>query len=91
MPALALLKIWAWTDRWYTAPGKDASDIWMFLRHYADAGNGDCRHVNSAPMPGRGVKDGLWGLGEMLEVGRYRVNRNALGHAEDEFDDGHEA
>ena len=23
----------------YTAPGKDASDIWMFLRHYADAGN----------------------------------------------------
>jgi predicted nucleotidyltransferase len=41
LPALALLKIWAWTDRRYTAPGKDASDIWMFLRHYADAGNED--------------------------------------------------
>jgi predicted nucleotidyltransferase len=41
LPALALLKIWAWTDRSYTAPGKDASDIWMFLRHYADAGNQD--------------------------------------------------
>ena len=41
LPALALLKIWAWTDRRYTAPGKDAADIWMFLRHYADAGNED--------------------------------------------------
>jgi len=41
VPALALLKIWAWTDRRYTAPGKDASDIWMFLRNYADAGNQD--------------------------------------------------
>lgn len=41
VPALALLKIWAWKDRRYSAPGKDASDIWMFLRHYADAGNQD--------------------------------------------------
>jgi len=41
LPALTLLKIWAWKDRRYIAPGKDASDIWMFLRHYADAGNQD--------------------------------------------------
>ena len=41
LPALALLKIWAWKDRRYSAPGKDASDLWMFLRHYADAGNQD--------------------------------------------------
>jgi predicted nucleotidyltransferase len=41
LPALALLKIWAWKDRMYSAPGKDASDIWMFLRHYANAGNED--------------------------------------------------
>ena len=41
LPALALLKIWAWKDRRYTAPGKDASDLWMFLRHYAEAGNQD--------------------------------------------------
>lgn len=41
LPALALLKIWAWRDRKYTTPGKDASDLWMFLRHYADAGNQD--------------------------------------------------
>ena len=41
LPALILLKIWAWKDRRYVAPGKDASDIWMLLRHYADAGNQD--------------------------------------------------
>ncbi len=41
LPALALLKIWAWKDRRYSAPGKDASDFWMFLRHYAEAGNQD--------------------------------------------------
>ena len=41
LPALALLKIWAWEDRKYTTPGKDASDLWMFLRHYAEAGNED--------------------------------------------------
>jgi predicted nucleotidyltransferase len=41
LPALAFLKIWAWRDRRYTAPGKDASDIWLLLRHYAEAGNED--------------------------------------------------
>lgn len=41
LPAIALLKIWAWNDRKYTAPGKDASDLWMLLRNYADAGNED--------------------------------------------------
>lgn len=41
LAALAVVKIWAWTDRRYTVPGKDASDIWLFLRHYADAGNQD--------------------------------------------------
>jgi predicted nucleotidyltransferase len=41
LPAIALLKIWAWNDRKYTTPGKDASDLWILLRHYADAGNRD--------------------------------------------------
>lgn len=41
LPALALLKVWAWQDRKYTAPGKDAADLWEFLRHYGDAGNLD--------------------------------------------------
>jgi predicted nucleotidyltransferase len=39
LPALALLKVWAWNDRKYTTPGKDAFDLCMLLRHYADAGN----------------------------------------------------
>jgi predicted nucleotidyltransferase len=41
LPAMALLKIWAWQDRRYTAPGKDAADLWEFLRYYAHAGNED--------------------------------------------------
>lgn len=41
LPAIALLKIWAWNDRKHTTPGKDASDLWTLLRHYADAGNQD--------------------------------------------------
>jgi predicted nucleotidyltransferase len=41
LPALTLLKIWAWMDRRHVAPGKDASDIWTLLRHYAEAGNQD--------------------------------------------------
>lgn len=39
LPALALLKVFAWHDRRYIAPGRDAADLWMFLRHYAEAGN----------------------------------------------------
>jgi predicted nucleotidyltransferase len=39
LPAMALLKVWAWQDRKYTAPRRDAADLWEFLRHYADAGN----------------------------------------------------
>ena len=41
LPAMALLKTWAWQDRKYTAPGKDAADLWEFLRYYGDAGNQD--------------------------------------------------
>ena len=39
LPALALLKIWAWIDRRHTSPDKDASDLWQLLRNYAQAGN----------------------------------------------------
>jgi predicted nucleotidyltransferase len=40
LPALALLKLWAWEDRRYLTR-KDASDPWLLLRFYADAGNQD--------------------------------------------------
>lgn len=31
--AKSAIQIWAWTDRRYTTPGKDSSDLWMLLRH----------------------------------------------------------
>ncbi len=37
--ALALLKITAWRDRKHTAPGRDAGDLALFMRHYMDCGN----------------------------------------------------
>ncbi|MEO7972191.1 MAG: nucleotidyl transferase AbiEii/AbiGii toxin family protein [Thermoanaerobaculia bacterium] len=37
--SLALLKLLAWKDRHRTVPGKDAHDLWMILRNYANAGN----------------------------------------------------
>jgi len=39
--ALAILKITAWRDRKYTHPGRDARDLFLFLRHYMDLGNLD--------------------------------------------------
>lgn len=38
LPAMSLLKTWAWHDRRYRIPGKDASDLWLLLQHYRDAG-----------------------------------------------------
>ena len=37
--ALALLKISAWRDRKHVAPGRDAGDLALFMRHYMDCGN----------------------------------------------------
>jgi len=39
LPAQAVLKLWAWHERSGSAPGKDASDLWLLLRHYGEAGN----------------------------------------------------
>jgi len=54
LPALALLKLFAWADRRYTQPGKDAGDLWLLLRNYLDAGNrerlyDEARHLFEAP------------------------------------------
>jgi predicted nucleotidyltransferase len=80
LPALAVLKIWAWTDRRYTAPGKDASDIWMFLRHYAEAGNQD-------RLYGEEGMDGLAAFGFDLEAaGAWLLGKDArvvLAHGPD--------
>lgn len=41
IPALALLKVTAWHDRKYTHPGRDASDLLLYLKSYLDCGNLD--------------------------------------------------
>ncbi len=77
LPALALLKVWAWQDRKYTTPGKDASDLWLLLRSYADAGNQDRLYGEEAEaLTAFGFdleKAGAWLLGrdgrEVLEHG----------------------
>ena len=39
LPALALLKLVCWQDRYYQSPRKDANDLQMIMLHYLDAGN----------------------------------------------------
>ncbi len=41
LPALALLKLFAWNERHVLAPRKDAHDFALIARHYVDAGNQD--------------------------------------------------
>jgi predicted nucleotidyltransferase len=41
LPALALLKLFAWVDRGTTINSKDARDLAILFRHYANAGNED--------------------------------------------------
>lgn len=41
LPALAILKMFAWSDRGHRTLGKDAIDLLTLLRSYADAGNFD--------------------------------------------------
>lgn len=39
IPALATLKLTAWRDRKHTHPGRDAGDLFLYLRHYITCGN----------------------------------------------------
>lgn len=41
VPALALLKACAWQERKWTAPGKDAGDLLLYMREYLNCGNLD--------------------------------------------------
>ena len=34
IPALVILKTIAWNDRKYESPGKDATDLFLYLRNY---------------------------------------------------------
>ena len=81
LPAMALLKIWAWQDRKYTAPRRDAADLWEFLRYYGDAGNQDRLYGYEGEVPLASFefdfeKAGAWLLGkdarEVLDHGPDR-------------------
>ncbi|MGH8191777.1 MAG: nucleotidyl transferase AbiEii/AbiGii toxin family protein [Rhodanobacteraceae bacterium] len=50
LPALALLKLFAWGDRRYLQRGKDAGDLWLLLRNYLDAGNRERLYVEAAHL-----------------------------------------
>ena len=50
LPALALLKLFAWGDRRYVQRGKDAGDLWLLLRNYLDAGNRERLYVEAAHL-----------------------------------------
>ena len=39
VPALATLKLTAWRDRKHTHPGRDAGDLFLYMRHYITCGN----------------------------------------------------
>ncbi len=41
IPSLVILKTAAWNDRKHTQPGKDAPDLFLFLRDYLSCGNLD--------------------------------------------------
>jgi predicted nucleotidyltransferase len=41
IPALVILKLTAWNNRKYVSPGKDATDLYLYLRNYLDCGNFD--------------------------------------------------
>ena len=41
IPALVILKIAAWHDRKLTHPGRDASDLALYLTNYMECGNTD--------------------------------------------------
>jgi predicted nucleotidyltransferase len=41
LPGLAILKLIAWNDRRHEVPQKDAADLALVLRKYAEAGNED--------------------------------------------------
>lgn len=68
LAALAGLKVIAWEDRRTRAPGKDARDLFVILRNYADAGNNE-RMFEVIP-----------GLAERADFDFERAGAELLGH-----------
>jgi len=50
LPALAVLKLTAWSERRLIRPGADAYDLELILRHYLDAGNQERLYAEAAHL-----------------------------------------
>lgn len=88
LPALALLKLFAWGDRRYVQRGKDAGDLWLLLCTYLDAGNRERLYVEASHLLELQDYDddlaGAWLLGadaRRLLVLNDEVNEATLAHA----------
>ena len=87
LPALAILKVFAWSDRGDRSMGKDAIDLLTLLRTYADAGNFD-RMMGSnqcfdqyMALEGNEERTGAWLLGRdcaLLAEGQTLAELRAL-------------
>lgn len=87
LPALAILKLFAWSDRGRRTSGKDAIDLLTLLRDYAEAGNFErmrdpeqCLEKYLA-LEGNVERTGAWLLGRdcaLLAEGATLVGLSAL-------------
>lgn len=72
LPALAVLKIFAWRDRRRRSPGKDAADLWTILCNYLQAGNEDrlyAEHTHLFDEPDYDyLRAGAWLLGRDIRA-----------------------
>lgn len=83
LPALAILKFSAWSERRLREPGKDAYDLLLIIKNYANANNGDRLYYESpylAGSPSDYEAAGAWLLGKDMaqlldETGRERLAR----------------
>lgn len=98
LPALALLKLFAWQDRRTRSPGKDAKDLGSVLHHYLEAGNEDRLYTQFDALLDAPDYDyllaGAWMLGAdiraLLSLGEDDALRAALNLLSREVEpDGH--
>lgn len=92
LPALALLKIDAWVDRHVREPQKDAYDLQLIIRNYADANRDDRLYHDNPYLIGSPVDyelAGAWLLGkdiaQLLDPnGQDRIARFMADEADEE-------
>ncbi len=86
LPALVVLKLFAWRDRRQDQPGKDASDFQLILTRYLEAGNRDRLYTEAVQLLEADDYDdaraGAWMLGAdvgwLLKAGEDGYALNAV-------------